>query len=355
MVITERFPLIYGQIISVIAFLQEKQQEKKYLLLNRTLPEGVFWEDTDGLPEKIFFVLGESQYRKHLSLYGYEVQTTPFLDSLYRASSNMTVYDAVSSGCTTMDVARHLFTFATPNNNLNPFFENKNLIELANDAGYQTVWLSNQTTFETWGTITTHFSSLAHDVYFTGYEETSKRISDLKLIPKLREKYNKNTKQFFVINLQGSHGGYSNKSDEIDRKAIPGNSVTNQYDRSIHHTDRVLREIYNVVKADTSSVLCYISDHGQSLDMGGHGMINGGFRQFDVPMFVINQSKIDVDAIIDRYFLHDKNRINTLSVTNILAELMGYSFSDEVISEVRAESNYIFHVNWQVYKWDELE
>ena len=353
MIITERFPLIYGQISSVLVSRQEMKQVKKYLKHDRILPEGVSWKSAECLPEKIFFVLGESQHSKHLSLYGYDVKTTPFLDSLSQASSKMSVYNAISPACTTLDVSNLLFTFATPGN-LTPFFTQKNIVELANDAGYQTVWLSNQITFDEWGSIITHISSLSHDIYFTGYEETTKKIDDLSLIPKLREKYQKNMKQFFVIHLQGSHYSYSTKYDKIDEAAIKGNRTKDEYDRSIHHTDRVLREIYHVMKADSSSVLYYISDHGENIEMSGHGGLAAGLSQFEVPMFTINQTKIDVDAIVDKYFLHEKNRMNTLSTINILAEWMGYSFSDEIISEVREQSNYIY-VDGRTHKYDELE
>ena len=354
MVITERFPLIYGQISSVLVSLQEMQQVNNYLKHDRILPEGVFWKSTEYLPEKIFFVLGESSHSKHLSLYGYDVETTPFLDSLHSASSGkMTVYDAISPACTTLDATPLLFTFATPGN-LNPFFSHKNIIELANDAGYQTVWLSNQTTFDEWGSFITHISSLADDTYFTGFEETTKMIDDLSLIPKLRERYKKNTKQFFVVHLQGSHYSYSTKYDNIDEVAIKGDNMKNHYDRSIHHTDRVLREIYNIMKADTSSVLYYISDHGENTETYGHGSLSAGLCQFEVPLFIINQSKMNVNGMADKYLLHEKNRLNTLSTINILTEWMGYSFSDEIISEVRAQSNFIY-ADGLAHNYGELE
>ena len=350
-VISERFPLIYGQISAVVAFLHEKSQERKFMLQDRIMPEGMFWKNSEELPEKIFFVLGESQYRKHLSLYGYEVRTTPFLDSLYQASSKMTIYDAVSPCCTTFEAVPLLLSFATPNNR-NPLFEHKNIIELANDAGYETVWLSNQITLDSWGSNTSFFTSLSHDVYFTGYDGRTGIIDDFKMIPKLQERYKRDRKQFFLIHLQGSHIGYANKSDEIDKAVIQGDSRINQYDRSIHHTDRVLREIYKIMKNDSSAILYYISDHGENPNMGGHVFWNGGFSQFDVPMFFINQTNIDIDSIVSRYFMYEKNRINTLSSTNILAELMGYSFSDEMIKKIKEESYYILHVNGQPFEWD---
>ena len=108
------------------------------------------------------------------------------------------------------------------------------------------------------------------------------------------------------------------------------------------------------MKADTSSVLYYISDHGENIEIYGHGTLSAGLCQFEVPLFVINQSKMNVDAIVDKYFLHKKKRLNTLSTINILTEWMGYSFSDEIISEVKVQSNYIY-VDGLAHNYGELE
>lgn len=352
--ISERAPLIYGQLSSVVVYLEERIKLKKYILQDRILPEGVFFNDTAMTPEKIFFVLGESQYRKRLSLYGYDIETTPFLDSLFQSSSNMTVYDGISPACYTTYAMRMLFTFATPLD-IDTYLRHKNIIELANDAGYQTVWLSNQPTFGPWDEgFAWQVSSLANDVYYTGNSNEKNIYMDIDLIPVLQKKYNKGIKQFFLIHLNGSHGDYSDKYDDIDKISIYGDDISTHYNRSIHHTDRVLREIYNIIKDDTSSILYYISDHGQNVELKGHGFVHGGYSQYDVAMFTINQSEIDIDAIVNKYFLHDKNRINTLSSTNILTELMGYYFSDEIISKVREQSNYLHHADGRTYKFYEL-
>ena len=353
--ITERSPFLYGQLSSVIVYIEERSKLKKYLLQDRILPEGVSWNDSALIPEKIFFVIGESQCRSHLSLYGYDIRTTPFLDSLSQSSANMTFYNGVAPACFTTYCMRMLFTFATPLDH-NPFIAQKNIIELANDAGFQTVWLSNQPTFGPWDDgFLWQVSSLSDNVFYTGNSNERTLYMDIDLIPSLQEKYQSGRKQFFLIHLNGSHYSYSDKYDETDKIAIKGDDMTTHYNRSVHHTDRVLREIYNIMKNDTSSILFYTSDHGENVELGVHGLVHGGFSQFDVPMIIINQSKIDVEAIVNKYFLHEKNRMNTFSSTNILAELMGYSFSDEVISNVREHSYYVHHGDGRTYKFDEIE
>jgi len=353
--ITERSPLMYGQLSAVVVYLDEKNKLKKYLLQDRMMPEGIVFNDTADVPEKIYFVIGESQYRNHLSLYGYDIKTTPFLDSLFQSSANMLVYDGISPASFTTFCMRMILTFATPLDPM-PLIAQKNIVELANEAGFQTVWLSNQPTFGPWDDgFVWQASSLSHDVFYTGNSDENTLFMDLDLIPFLRAKYQNGVKQFFLIQLNGSHYGYSDKYDDIDKLAIQGNDMTTHYNRSIHHTDRVLREIYHVMKDNTSSVLYYISDHGENIELRSHGMVHGGFCQYDVPMFIINQSTIDVESVVDKYFLHDKNRINTFSSTNILAELMGYSVSDEVIANVREHSYYIHHADGRAYKFYELE
>jgi len=352
--ITEKFPLIYGQLSAVFVYVDESNKLKKYLLQDRVLPEGVFWNDSALIPEKIFFVIGESQYRNHLSLYGYDVKTTPFLDSLYKSSANMTIYNGISPACYTNYAMRFLLTFATPQDH-NPFLTQKNIIDLANDAGYQTLWLSNQPTFGPWDSgFLWQVSSLTDDVHYTGNSDERTIHMDIDLIPVIQKKYKKGVQQFFLIHLNGSHGGYSDKYDENDKIAIKGDDMTTHYNRSVHHTDRVLREIYNVMKNKTSSILLYASDHGENVELRTHGLVHGGSSQYDVPVFIINQSNNDVESVVDKYFLHDKNRINTLSFTNIFAELMGYIFTDEIISTVREHSYYIHHPDGRTYRFYEL-
>ena len=355
--LSQKCPLIYGQLSSVVAYYGERYQLKRYPHQNRSLPEGLFVNDQRSLPEKIFLIIGESACRKHMSVYGYDVPTTPFLDSLMQTTSEVLIYDGVSPANLTRNAVRLLLTFATPMD-MQPANTQKNIIELANDAGYQTFWLSNQPNYGWHSNFSALLSTLAHDAYFTGHEPEFEtvQIDDLTLIPILRDKYRENTKQFFLIHLMGSHFDYTFRSDETDHIYIKGDDRISKYNRSIHHTDRMMREIYRIMNhQDTSSILYYVSDHGQSFEFLGHGFLDSSTSQFEVPMVVINQTKVNVDSIANKYYLPDKSWINTLCSTNIIAELMGYSFTDEFVDHVREQGKYIYHVDSQVYKFENLE
>jgi len=352
--LSQKCPLMYGQVSSFVAYYGEKFQMDRYPQHVRKLPEGVFTNEQAVLPEKIFFVIGESACRNYMSSYGYVAQTTPFLDSLLQVSPGMLQYEGISPANITRNAVRLLLSFATPMN-MRPFFTQKNLVELANDAGYQTIWISNQSNFGWHSNFASLIASVAHDSYFAGQEEVA-IIDDLTLIPVLQEKYRKNTKQFFVIHLMGSHFDYADRSDEIDKIFFPDEDKFSKYNRSIHHTDRVMREIYHAINDnDSTSILFYVSDHGQCFEFLGSGFLNNTLTQFEVPMVVINQTQLNVDSIVNKYYLPGKTWINTLCSINILAELMGYSFTDEFVAHIREQGKYIYNVDSQVYSYEDLE
>ena len=355
--LSQKCPLIYGQLSSMVVYYGEKRQMKKYPLQERSLPEGIYMNDQNRTPEKIFLIIGESACRKHMSVYGYDVQTTPFLDSLSQNTANiMSIYDGVSPANLTRNAIRLLLTFATPMD-MHPAHTQKNIIELANQAGYQTIWLSNQSNHGWHSNFATLLSTLAHVSHFTGHEPEFEtvQIDDLTLIPLVKNYYSENAKQFFLIHLMGSHFDYTFRSDEIDKKHIKGDDKISGYDRSIHHTDRVIREIYHIMQKDTSALLYYVSDHGQSFEHLGHGFLDSHISQFEVPMVVIHPSKLmNVDSIVNQYFQNDKTWINTLSTIHIVAGLMGYSFTDSFITHVREQGKYIYHVDSQVYRFEDL-
>ena len=349
--IKERLPVIWGTISSYIMYLKESNELKKYLDNDRILPVGISLNDTVVSPQKIFFIIGESACRRNMSIYGYHVKTTPFLDSLHNVSPNLIIYnDAISPGCLTRHVIGFLTTFASPAN-MNPLHEQKNIIELANVAGYQSLWISAQDArgiYESFTSIISSFSQYLH------YPDPTKRSDDLDLIPVIQEQYNKKVKQFFVINLFGSHIKYSDRYDNFDKIQIEDFYENVDYDRTIHHTDRVLREIYKIIEKDTSSIIYYISDHGECLKLKGHGFINGSISQFEVPMLFINQTGVDIHQIADKYYMVGNERINTLSSIYILAELMGYSVMDETVQNVREHSEFIYHADGRSYSFSKL-
>lgn len=138
---------MYSNFTTYLYYKVDYERSKRMLERPRTIPVGVELEDkSESLYEKVFFVMGESSTASHYSLYGYDRPTTPFLDSLSSIeNSPLKYYDAVAPACITTNAIRQILSFANPLN-MDDFYKYKWITELANDVGYETIWISNQET-----------------------------------------------------------------------------------------------------------------------------------------------------------------------------------------------------------------
>jgi len=350
-VVASNFPLVYVDISTFIAYQHEMHQMKQFLKLEKSMPSGVTFNEEKQSAEKIFFIIGESASRSHYSLYGYSRKTSPFMDSLVQVSpSQLHYYDAYSPASITRDALRIVLSFSTPQD-VKPFFENYNLIDLANKAGYETVWISNQ---DRLGESDSYIGFVSANSGKSFYEKDFKK-EDLKLLEYIKEAYVPGKKQFFVIHLLGSHVPYYERYDDIDEQALPGKkSKTLEYDRSIHHTDRLTRKIYNIMEQEDSSVLYYFSDHAELVENGGHGVLVMEQGLFDIPLVTINNSSIPVDSIMQRYIDPETSMINSSGSIYILSEIMGYDVTDKVAGKTIDDGKYIFHVDKNTYLYEQL-
>lgn len=335
-------PILYGNLATILAYQEEMNQLRKFAQGDKVLPEGIELNDTVPTPEKIYLVIGESAYRKHLSLYGYPIKTTPFLDSLAQSiPPQINFYDGIAPAAFTRNVLRIALSFASPTN-MQPFYEEKTLIDMAHDAGYETYWISNQGASGRQDSYLGYLAAATDKAIFTqgGYLAND----DLKLIPLLKEEHKPNKKQFFVIHLVGSHNNYSDRYDKTDAEAIPnsGSTLQTDYDRSIHHTDRVLREIYKIMQQDPTAVFFHFSDHGEILGKG-HGPWKNGKAQFEIPLISINKNADKINSVTEKYLDQDTRLINNSSTIYILAEMMGYTIPKDIIENSIREGRYVRH------------
>lgn len=351
-VVASNFPLVYVDISTFIVYQHEMYQMRKFLGMEKTLPEGIDFNKEKETPDKIFFIIGESANRAHLSLYGYPHQTSPFLDSLSQIdASPLYHYDAYAPASITRDALRIVLSYSTPRD-VKPFFENYNIIDLANKAGYETVWISNQ---DRVGESDSYIGFVSANATRSFYEKDFMK-EDLKLLNYINEAYDPAKKQFFVIHLLGSHVPYNERYDDIDIQALPGNrSKTKEYDRSIHHTDRLLKGIYDVMKRGESSLMYYFSDHAELVENGGHGVLVFDKGLFDVPLVTINNTSMPVDSIVRRYVDKETSLINTSGSIYILSEIMGYDVTDDMVNKTVEDGKYIFHVDKNIYLYDSID
>lgn len=351
-VVNQYSPVLYGNVITLASYINEATSLSNAFDSERFLKEGMTKSNvvSDSLRvNKIYFVIGESATREHMSLYNYGVKTTPFLDSLAHCdTANFAYYYALSSGTITRNALPMIVTTSSPQDRL-AFGREKSLLDLAKDAGYDTYWLSNHPSIDGWdiqmGGFLSKISRMAQNVEHT----SSAYGEDLEVVSLLNKVRNSKSTvpQFFVLHLAGSHDSYSDRYDEIDRQQIHGEGQIVDYDRSIHHTDRVLREVYKIMKQDESSILIYMPDHGENVGAGhGFSMVKS---QFQVPLVTINNSHYPINFTVCKYL--DTQRvesaelmnINLGSVMYIASEILGYDISDDLLKHVVDDGRYVFH------------
>lgn len=153
---------------------------------------------------------------------------------------------------------------------------------------------------------------------------------------------------------------YKDKYDRVNCDALTNEfNKTLDYDRSIHHTDRVIGLLYNTianrgeVKAISSSLVFYFSDHGEIINKG-HGFLDKDMDQFMIPFIVIpSNDTIDTKRIIDKYLI--EGRLNTTNFNYILSEVMGYEVSEKAIKKAKNDGLYYYHVDGKTYQFNDIK
>ncbi|WP_127844705.1 sulfatase-like hydrolase/transferase [Psychroflexus aestuariivivens] len=242
-------------------------------------------------------IIGESTTRRQMGIYDFYRETTPLLS---QRKSDLLIYDDVLSS------EAHTIPSLQAALSLNNF-ENKTestIIQLMNQAGFKTFWLSNQRPIGMYETLLTKLSKAA-DVY--KYTNTAQWGSvtpyDEVLLPYLDEALqDKSKNKFIVINLLATHGQYHLRySDrfktftEIPKTKFHSEKSyksINDYHNAITYVDFMVDEIIDRVEAQNQkSYVLYFSDHGEEVffdrDFFGHNDSDVPTRSmFEIPFFV---------------------------------------------------------------------
>ncbi|MDR2928364.1 MAG: phosphoethanolamine transferase [Cytophagaceae bacterium] len=344
-----RMPLAYNCILVTVAYLHEMNVLKSFSYRERILPDGIGIGYTTSGFYKIYFILGESSCSDYYSLFDYPVQTTPFMDSLASTTPSQIYYSrAVAPAPITREALKNILSFATPSSP-DLFFTKKNIIDLANDQGFETCWISTQPRVSLFDS---YAGMIAKDAAYTEYNIGTK---DMDLLPVLEQKTENGKKQFFVLHLNGSHLPYHLRFEEEDARAIPDGTLK-EYECSIHYTDRFIQQLYSMALRDTlPSLIYYLSDHGEMPDEGGHGFIERDSRQFRVPLVMIHTSEhFRADSVFQKY-ADEQGRIATLNTPYMIAEILGCTVDAGAVSEAVESGKYIYHVDGNTYRFDELQ
>lgn len=222
---------------------------------------------TGGTPQKlpgtVIVVIGESANRDHLKAFNpsYPAETTPWLSSVKEDDSFFLLKNTYSCYPLT---EKALFMMLTNINQYNGRGRDDmiTLTDVANKAGYDTWYISNQSPAPGNMALALTEGASKHHTYTTRQGSDDLRVMDyVKDIPK-------EGSHFVVIHLEGSHDRYKDRVPPgFDRVHVEGNlEKVDDYDTSIAYTDFVLQKIYQYAKDNLNlQAMIYCADHGEDM------------------------------------------------------------------------------------------
>ncbi len=234
--------------------------------------------------DKIVYVQGESANRDYMHAYGYDLPTTPFLDSL----KNKVQIRAISPANQTMTSIPILLTPATVEN-YDVFYTSPSIISDLRRCGYQTFWLSNQLRYSPYTDTVSSIAAEADVVRFVlEVLKPSTTPPDGALLQLFSpDEIVPGKKQAFFFHLMGSHYEWSRRYPP-DQALIPHpKNRIEEYVNTIYYTDHILSQLFEIFQARGENVLfIYTSDHGEwmTATAGGHADAHPYQEEYRVPL-----------------------------------------------------------------------
>lgn len=256
----------------------------------------------------VVFILGESTSRHHLGIYGYPLNTTPYMAARERSGNLVKFTDVISPHGQTMPALGKLFTFYR-HGAKGAWYDYTDLFSILNEAGYHTVWLSNQEFSGIYGNNGRVYAERCSEYAFTklrGSDSyTIKDPYDEEILPLLDKSLKgAKAKNFIVLHLMGTHQNYKFRFPETFRSFSATeekgeNDKIKQtradYDTAVRYNDSIMNDIIKRFE-DKNAVVIYVSDHAEDVmeinkKIAGHSEIGLNRRMVEIPMMVFTSKR----------------------------------------------------------------
>ena len=279
-------------------------------------------------------VIGEAARYDHLSLNGYDRNTTPLL----QARKNLISYDSAYAQANLTSYSLPLIITRATADDADRAYREKSIVEAFQEAGYYSGYLNKQLS----SALETRIAKASDYAYQSNKEVDAENNYDIDLVAKLQECVS-DTTQFFVLHTMGSHFRYEYRYPAEFEQFTPvmGKSFSyisiseenksefiNAYDNTILYLDYFLNELIEYVDGlNRSAVIVYISDHGESFwdddrKLSLHGSYEISKYEFHVPMLVWYS---------DEYLLNNSQKVENIKqnkAKTISSDAIFYSMLD---------------------------
>lgn len=263
--------------INVIHNIDLSVQRWHRSLAYPTTSEGFIYnakKQSDSSRREIYvLVVGEASRAASWSLFGYERQTNPRLSAM---SDIVAFSDVITQSNTTHKSVPIILSSASAEN-FDSIYIQKSVLALFKEAGFRTLFLSNQTPNRS---LVEFFAAQADSAIYlnpTPNSMSQQLHYDTELLPMLSDAIRQsNDNLFVVLHTYGSHFDFSKRYPPRDAYFLPDyiESVTkrhraniiNAYDNSVRETDRFLSELIAILDSTQScTAMLYCSDHGEEI------------------------------------------------------------------------------------------
>ena len=267
-------PLVRHTPYSIFYSFQSYFENKRIIAENRPYFQEQVRCNSDSLT--VVFVLGESLSAKNMQINGYKRNTTPFICNEKNLINLPHVYSEFGY---THESVPYILTRAD-HKNPEKGYEERSFISLLKKAGFQTAWLANQESVNTFVFFMNECDTLINVSNGKSLFIFSKWL-DEDILPHYKKVLNYGiAKQFLLVHTIGSHWYYNNHYPDSFKKFRPvtqskivsSNShedIINSYDNTVLYSDYIWHLLINELR-QRNAILIYLSDHSENLGEDGH-------------------------------------------------------------------------------------
>lgn len=222
-------------------------------------------------------VIGESHTKDHMSAYGYDKDTTPWLAKM-RGDGRAVIMERAYS-CHTHTVPALSYALTEKNQ-----YDSRKLADcaaftdMAKGAGYRTIWISNQARRGVYenpisviADATDEQSFVGQQIYLNGdrfgvrSDANTRDCLDENILAAL-DGITLAPKTLIVVHLMDCHGSYRDRYDQ-EFERYSADKTINAYDNAVRYNDWLMEKLYDKASAlPHFKGLMFFADHGEDPD-----------------------------------------------------------------------------------------
>jgi glucan phosphoethanolaminetransferase (alkaline phosphatase superfamily) len=264
------------------------------------------------------------------------------------ALKNIISFTDVASGAhfTWLSVPQ-MITRATPND-MGVQYKEKSVLSAFDNAGFETMWFSNQDPDYYTGSFTLHAKTADICLFPDAKQLSHSDLYDDRYLSIIDSVIRNNKRNLFIVfHTMGSHWDYSKRyPDSFDYFRPSGKTVSinppkrsekrtiiNSYDNSVRYSDFIIDSVIQIVKKfSLVSYVTYVSDHGEDLFNLNKDQLNfhltASRNTLHVPLFIWTSDRYNriYPSKISALLSHQDSKIGENDIFYTLLNLANITF-----------------------------